>query len=58
MCIIFKKLTIVCYEREWAKNKLLERKIITDNCLLRVKNNIKFVGKIKCAQKNRILFVD
>jgi len=36
--MIFRKLTIVCYEREREnaqKNRnLLEKKIITDNCLL------------------------
>ena len=40
MCTIFRKLTIGCYERERAKKKLFEKKIITDNCLLREKDNI------------------
>jgi len=42
MCTIFRKLKIVCYERENAqKNRnLFEKKIITDNCSLREKNNI------------------
>jgi len=42
MCTIFRKLTIVCYGRETAqKNRnLLDKKIITDNCLLQEKNNI------------------
>jgi len=42
MCTIFRKLTIVCYEREGAqKNRnLLEKKIITDNNLLREKDNV------------------
>jgi len=57
MCTISKKLTIVYYERV-RKKKMLAEKIITDNCLLREKNNIKFIGKIKCVQKNRNLFAD
>jgi len=52
MCTIFRKLTIVCYERVhkifleiWTNGSLtptnlLEKKIITDNCLLRKKDNI------------------
>jgi len=41
MCIIYRKLTIVCYERERTKNmNLLEKNIISDNCLLRKKDNI------------------
>ena len=42
MCTIFRKLTIVCYEGEYAKKKrnLLEKKIITNNRLLREKDNI------------------
>jgi len=42
MCTIFRKLTVVCYEREKAqKNRnLLEKKIIIDNCLLQEKYNI------------------
>jgi len=42
MCTIFRKLTIVCYERENAQKyrNLLEKKIITDNCLLQEKDNI------------------
>jgi len=37
MCIIFRKLKIVCYERgSTQKNRnLVEKKIITDNYLLR-----------------------
>jgi len=42
MCTIFKKLTIVCYEIKSAqKNRnLLDKMIITDNYLLREKDNI------------------
>jgi len=41
MCTIFRKFTNICYEIERAqKNRnLLEKKIITDNCLLREKDN-------------------
>ena len=40
MCTIFRKLTIVCYEREYAKKQeFVGEKIITDNCLLREKDN-------------------
>jgi len=48
ICILFKKLTIVCYEREHAQKnrKLLEKKIITDNCLLRDKYNILNLGLV------------
>jgi len=36
MCTIFRKSTIVCYERENAQKNwnLLEKKIIAVNCLL------------------------
>ena len=35
MCTIFRKLTIVCYERECAKKmNLLEKMIVTNKCLL------------------------
>lgn len=45
MRTIFRKLTSVCYERDWAKKKkkrnLLEKKIVTNKCLLlREKYNI------------------
>jgi len=42
MCTIFRKLTIVCYERECAQKKrnLLEKNITTDNYLLEEKDNI------------------
>jgi hypothetical protein len=42
MRTIFRKLTIVCYERESGQKKrnLLEKKIITNNCLLREKDKI------------------
>ena len=44
MCTIFKNLTIICYDL-WEsahkkKRNLLEKKIITDNCLLQGKYNI------------------
>ena len=39
MFTIFRKLTIVCYDRARKKIKnLLEKKIITNNCLLREKD--------------------
>jgi len=40
MYIIFKKLTIVCYERAQKNRNLLEKKIIIDNYLLREKDII------------------
>ena len=41
MCTIFRRWTIVCYERLRKKNmNLLKKKIISDNCLLREKYNI------------------
>jgi len=60
MCIIFRKLTIVCYERESAQKSrnLSEKKIIAVNCLLWEKDKIKFIEKIKCVQKKRNLLVD
>jgi len=63
MCTIFRKLTIVYYERESVcqkKKNLLEKAIVTINCLLWDKDNIlnlffertyiKFIGKGKCVQ--------
>jgi len=42
-------------EIECAKNKnLLKKKIVTNNCLLREKDNIKFIKKRKCVQKKGI----
>ena len=46
-------------ETECAKNKnLLKKKIVTNNYLLRKKDNIKFIEKRKCMQKNRNILVD
>jgi len=50
MSIIFRKLTIVCYERGSSqKNRnLLEKKIITDNA-----KKYEFVGGLKCGYKRK-----
>jgi len=44
MCTIFKKLTIVCYDSVKIKN-LLEKKILTNKCLLRSLKKQMFVTR-------------
>ena len=47
MCTIFRKLTIVCYERERAKKQeFVGEKDNNYNCLLREKDNILNLLKI------------
>jgi len=55
---IFRKLTIVCYERVSEKSmNLLEKKIVTNKCLLRDKDNILNLleRESACKKKRNIL---
>jgi len=59
MCIIYRKLTIVCYERAHKKYEFIGEKYnIWQLFVTKERQHIKFIIKIKYVQKNRNLLVD